>query len=121
MDFSNELALNSVLSTFSNQFDDLHFFHKPGAEVGNLYIVAGKNGTSKRVEGLTVSLDFIPKGIKPRVIQVLRNAKKFKKENFNDQNILYDEKNQFSIIFAEILPKYRKLVNSLVPSRILIN
>ena len=121
MDFSNKLALNSVLSTFSNQFDDLHFFHTPGAEVGNLYIVAGKNGTSKRVEGLNVSLDFIPKGIKPKIIQVLRNAKKFKKEDFNDQNILYDEKNQFSIIFAEILPKYRKLVTSSVPSRILIN
>ena len=121
MDFSNKLALNSVLSTFSNQFDDLHFFHKPGAEVGNLYIVAGKNGTSKRLEGLNVSLDFIPKGIKSKVIQVLRNAKKFKKEDFNDQNILYDEKNQFSIIFAKILPKYRKLVTSLVPSRILIN
>ena len=121
MDFSNKLALNSVLSTFSNQFDDLHFFHTPGAEVGNLYIVAGKNGTSKRVEGLNVSLDFIPKGIKPKIIQVLRNAKKFKKEDFNDQNILYDEKNQFSIIFAEILPKYRKLVTSSIPSRILIN
>ena len=121
MDFSNELALNSVLSTFSNQFDDLHFFHKPGAEVGNLYIVAGKNGTSKRLEGLNVSLDFIPLGIKSEVIQVLRNEKKFKKEDFNDQNILYDEKNQFSIIFAEILPKYRKLVTSSVPSRILIN
>jgi predicted membrane-bound spermidine synthase len=121
MDFSNELALNSVLSTFNNQFDDLHFFHIPAAEIGNLYIIAGKNGTSKRVQGLNVSLDFIPKGIKSEVIQVLRNAKKFKKEDFNDQNILYDEKNQFSIIFAKILPKYRKLVTSLVPSRILIN
>ena len=121
MDFSNKLALNSVLSTFYNQFDDLYFFYRPGFEVGNLYIIAGKNGTSKRVQGLKVSLDSIPKGIKPTVIQILKNAKKFKKEDFNDQNILYDEKNQFSIIFAEILPKYRKLVNSLVPSRILIN
>ena len=121
MDFSNELALNSVLSTFSNQFDDLHFFHRPGVEVSNMYIVAGKNGTSKRVEGLNINLDFIPKGIKPTVIQVLRNAKKFNKEDFNDQNILYDEKNQFGIIFAKILPKYRKLVTYSVPSRILIN
>ena len=86
-----------------------------------MYIIAGKNGTSKRVQGLNVSLDFIPKGIKPTVIQVLKNIKKFKKEDFNDQNILYDEKNQFSIIFAKMLPKYRKLVNSSVPSRILIN
>ena len=121
MDFSNELALNSVLSTFNNQFDDLHFFHYPGFEVSNLYIVAGKNGTSKRVQGLKLSLDSIPKGIKPTVIQILRNAKKFKKENFNDQNILYDEKNQYSIIFAKILPKYRKLLHSFVSSRILIN
>ena len=121
IDFSNELALNSVLSTFNNQFDDLHFFHIPAAEISNLYIIAGKNGTSKRVQGFNVSLDFIPKGIKPTVIQVLKNTKKFKKEDFNDQNILYDEKNQFSIIFAKILPKYRKLVTSLVPSRILIN
>ena len=121
MDFSNKLALNSVLSTFNSQFDDLHFFHRPGFEVANLYIVAGKKGTSKRVQGLNISLDFIPEQIKPTVVQIIRNAKKFKKEDFNDQNILYDEKNQFSIIFAKILPKYRKLVTSLVPSRILIN
>ena len=121
MDFSNELALNSVLSTFSSQFDNLHYFHIPDAEVNNLYIIAGKNGTSKRVQGLNLSLDFIPKGIKSKIIQVLRNAKKFKKEDFNDQNILYDEKNQYSIIFAKILPKFRKLVHSFVPSRILIN
>ena len=121
MDFSNKLALNSVLSTFYNQFDDLYFFYRPGFEVGNLYIIAGKNGTSKRVQGLKLSLDSIPKGIKPTVIQILRNAKKFKKENFNDQNILYDEKNQYSIIFAKILPKYRKLVTYSIPSRILIN
>ena len=121
MDFSNELALNSVLSTFSSQFDDLHYFHIPDAEVNNLYIIAGKNGTSKRVQGLNLSLDSIPKGIKPTVIKVLRNAKKFKKEDFIDQNILYDEKNQYSIIFAKILPKYKKLLHSLVSSRILIN
>ena len=121
MDYSNELALNSVLSTFHSQFDDLHYFYNPGAEVGNLYIVAGKKGTSKRVKGLSVNLDFTPKGMKPTVIKVLRNAKKFKKKDFNDQNVLYDEKNQFSIIFAKILPKYRKLITSSVPSRILIN
>ena len=121
MDFSNELALNSVLSTFSSQFDNLHYFHIPDAEVNNLYIIAGKNGTSKRVQGLNLSLDSIPKDIKPIVIQILKNAKKFKKEDFNDQNILYDEKNQYSIIFAKILPKFRKLVHSFVPSRILIN
>lgn len=121
MDFSNELALNTILSTFSSQFDDLHYFHIPDVKVNNLYIIAGKNGTSKRVQGLKLSLDSIPKGIKPTVIQILRNAKKFKKENFNDQNILYDEKNQYSIIFAKILPKYRKLVHSFVSSRILIN
>ena len=50
-----------------------------------------------------------------------QNAKEFKEEDFNDQNILYDEKNQFGIIFAKILPKYRKLVTYSVPSRILIN
>ena len=121
MDFSNELALNTILSTFSSQFDDLHYFHIPDVKVNNLYIIAGKNGTSKRVQGLKLSLDSIPKGIKPTVIQILRNAKKFKKENFNDQNILYDEKNQFDIIFAKILPKYRKLVTYSIPSRILIN
>ena len=121
IDLSNKLALNSVLSTFYNQFDDLYFFYRPGFEVSNLYIIAGKNGTSKRVQGLKVSLDSIPKGIKPTVIQILRNAQKFKKEDFNDQNILYDEKNQYSVIFAKILPKYRKLVTSYVPSRILIN
>ena len=121
MDFSNELALNSVLSTFSSQFDDLHYFHLPDAKVNNLYIIAGKNGTSKRVEGFKVDLDYIPRGIQPTVIQVLKNAKKFKKEDYKYQNILYDEKNQYSIIFAKILPKYRKLVTSYVPSRILIN
>jgi len=121
MDFSNELALNSVLSTFSSQFDDLHYFHIPDAEVNSLYIIAGKNEASKRIEGFKLDLGFIPKNIKPTVIQVLRNGKKFKKGDFNDQNILYDEKNQYSIIFAKILPKYKKIVHSFVSSRLLIN
>ena len=121
MDFSNELALNSVLSTFSSQFDDLHYFHIPDAEVNSLYIIAGKNEASKRIEGFKLDLGFIPKNIKPTVIQVLRNGKKFKKRDFNDQNILYDEKNQYSIIFAKILPKYKKIVHSFVSSRLLIN
>jgi hypothetical protein len=83
MDFSNELALNSVLSTFSSQFDDLHYFHLPDAEVNNLYIIAGKNGTSKRVEGFKVDLDYIPRGIKPTVIQVLKMQKNLKKKIIN--------------------------------------
>ena len=86
-----------------------------------MYIIAKKNGTSKKVEGFKLDLDYIPRGIKPKVIQVLKNVKKFKKEDYKYQNILYDEKNQYSIIFAKILPKYRKLVTSYVPSRILIN
>ena len=121
MDFSNELALNSVLSTFNDQFDNLHYFYTPGAEFANLYILAGKKGTSKSIEGLQLKLDFIPKDIRSSVIKVLKNSNKFKKEDAKEQNIFYDEKNQYSIIFAKVLTKQRKRINFSLPSRILIN
>jgi spermidine synthase len=121
MDFSNELALNSVLSTFNDQFDNLHYFYRPGAEFANLYIFAGKKGRSKTLEGFQLKLDLIPKFIKPSVIKVLSNSNKFEEENSNDQNIFYDEKNRYSIIFAKVLEKQRKLINFHIPSRVLIN
>ena len=121
MDFSNELALNSVLSTFNDQFDNLHYFYPPGVEFTNLYILAGKKGTSKSIEGLQLKLNFIPKDIRSSVIKVLKNSNKFKKEDAKEQNIFYDEKNQYSIIFAKVLTKQRKRINFSLPSRILIN
>ena len=121
MDFSNELALNSTLSTFNNQFDNLYYFYRPINEFTNLYVVAVKKGSSKTIEGLKVKLNSVPSSIKPKVIQALRNANKFQQEDFNYQNILSDKNNQFSIIFAKVIPKFRKAFVSLVPSRILIN
>ena len=121
MDFSNELALNSTLSTFNNQFDNLYYFYRPINECTNLYVVAVKKGSSKTIEGLKVKLNSVPSSIKPKVIQALRNANKFQQEDFNYQNILSDKNNQFSIIFAKVIPKFRKAFVSLVPSRILIN
>ena len=121
MDFSNELALNSTLSTFNNQFDNLYYFYRPINEFTNLYIVAVKKGSSKNVEGLKVKLNSVPSSLKPKVIQALRNANKFQQEDFNYQNILSDKNNQFSIIFAKVTPKFRKTFVSQIPSRILIN
>ena len=51
----------------------------------------------------------------------LRNINKFKVEEMNKENIIYDEKNTYSEIFSKSMQSFRQLVSSTIPSRILIN
>lgn len=123
-DFSNDLTLNAVLSTFNAVFKNLYYFYDKAyvdqspIKVTNLYILATNKGQLKKSE---VKFDYIPKVMKIKLSSTLQNINRFKQEEMNEKHIIYDEKNTYSEIFSKSMQSFRRLVSSSIPSRILIN
>ena len=120
MDFTNKLGFNSVLSTFNTVFKDVYYSNKVKNRVDNLFIVASRKGVIKNLD-LSINFNSTPKNITPKIISILKSFEKFKDKEFNDQNIFFDEKNDYSIIFAKSFLHFRKKIFSNTPSRFLIN
>jgi len=122
MDFTNELALNTILSTYGSVFKNLYYFDQLNSKIANLYIVTSNNSElDKKLYGFKPTFDYLPLKIKPDLNNILRRLIKFDKKNINDKNILSDENNKYSYIFAKNLQNYRKLIGSRTPSRFLMN
>ena len=120
MDFTNKLGFNSVLSTFNTVFKDVYYSNKVKNRVDNLFIVASRKGVIKNLD-LSINFNSTPKNITPKIISILKSFEKFKDKEFNDQNIFFDEKNDYSIVFAKSFLHFRKKLFSNTPSRFLIN
>ena len=123
-DFSNNLTLNTVLSTFNAVFKNLYYFYdktyleKSSIKVTNLYTLA----TNKReLKNFNFKFDHVPEGMKIKLYSTLKNINKFREKEMNKKNIIYDEKNTYSEIFSKSMQSFRQLVSSSIPSRILIN
>ena len=123
-DFSNNLTLNAVLSTFNAEFKNLYYFYdktyvdQSSIKVTNLYTLATNKG---KLKNLNIKFDHVPEGMKTKLSSTLKNINKFKEEEMNKKNIIYDEKNTYSEIFSKSMQSFRQLVSSSIPSRILIN
>ena len=123
-DFSNNLTLNAVLSTFNAEFKNLYYFYdktyvdQSSIKVTNLYTLATNKG---KLKNLNIKFDHVPEGMKTKLSSTLKNINKFKEEEMNKKNIIYDEKNTYSEIFSKSMQSFRRLVSSSIPSRILIN
>ena len=123
-DFSNNLTLNAVLSTFNAVFKNLYYFYdkayvdQSSIKVTNLYTLATNRG---KLKNLNFKFDHVPEGMKIRLSSTLKNINEFKEEEMNKKNIIYDEKNTYSEIFSKSMQSFRQLVSSSIPSRILIN
>jgi len=123
-DFSNDLTLNTVLSTFNAVFKNLYYFYdkttvdQSPIKVANLYTLATNKG---QLKNLNVKFDYVPEIMRAKLSSTLRNINKFKVEEMNKENIIYDEKNTYSEIFSKSMQSFRQLVSSSIPSRILIN
>ena len=123
-DFSNNLTLNAVLSTFNAVFKNLYYFYdktyleKSSIKVTNLYTLATNKGELKN---FNFKFDHVPEDMKIKLFSTLKNINKFKEEEMNKKNIIYDEKNTYSEIFSKSMQSFRRLVSSSIPSRILIN
>ena len=123
-DFSNNLTLNAVLSTFNAVFKNLYYFYdktyleKSSIKVTNLYTLATNKGEFKN---FNFKFDHVPEEMKIKLYSTLKNINKFREEEMNKRNIIYDEKNTYSEIFSKSMQSFRQLVSSSIPSRILIN
>ena len=123
-DFSNNLTLNAVLSTFNAVFKNLYYFYdktyvdQSSIKVTNLYTLATNK---EKLESLNIKFDNVPEGMKTRLSSTLKNINIFREEEMNKKNIIYDEKNTYSEIFSKSMRSFRQLVSSSIPSRILIN
>ena len=123
-DFSNDLTLNTVLSTFNVVFKNLYYFYdktyvdQSPIKVTNLYTLATNKG---KLKNLNLKFDHVPEIMKIKLSSTLKNINKFKEEEMNKENIIYDEKNTYSEIFSKSMQSFRQLVSSSIPSRILIN
>ena len=112
------------MSTFNSIFENLYYFYdkneinNSNKKITNLYVMASHK---KVLTNINFKLDNVPKFIKPKLISTLKNINKFIGDNTNSKNILYDESNKYSHIFATSMPSFRKLIGSSIPSRILIN
>ena len=123
-DFSNDLTINTVLSTFNAVFKNLYYFYdktyvnQSSIKVTNLYTLA----TNRReLRNMDVKFDLIPKVMRAKLSSTLKNTNRFNKEEMNEEHIIYDEKNTYSEVFSKSMQSFRQLVSSSIPSRILIN
>ena len=123
-DFSNDLTINTVLSTFNAVFKNLYYFYdktlvdQSPIKVTNLYTLATNKG---QLKNLNLKFDHVPEIMRAKLSSTLSNINKFKVEEMNKENIIYDEKNTYSEIFSKSMQSFRQLVSSSIPSRILIN
>ena len=123
-DFSDNLTLNTILSTFNAVFKNIYYFYdkiyvdQAILKTTNLYILASNKKGYKKID---IKLENVPNNMLPKILHTLNNINKFKKENFNKENVLFDENNRYSKIFSKSLASYRKLISNVIPSRILMN
>ena len=122
MDFTDDLALTTVLSTFNTIFEDLYYIEQTNLKMSNLFLIAGNNNfLDKNIFGFKVKFENLPKKISPILMSQFKSIKKFDKKKLDKLNILTDEKNNYNNIFAKSLSNFRKNIVKEIPSRLLIN
>ena len=118
------MTLNTILSTFNAVFKNIYYFYdniyvdQAILKTTNLYILASNKKGYKKID---IKLENVPNNMLPKILHTLNNINKKKKENFNKENVLFDENNRYSKIFSKSLASYRKLISNVTPSRILMN
>ena len=102
-------------------FKNLYYFYdktyvdQSPVKVANLYTLGTNRG---QLKNLNVKFDHIPESMKTKLSSTLKNINRFKEEEMNKKNIIYDEKNTYSEIFSKSMQSFRQLVSSSIPSRI---
>ena len=82
-DFSNNLTVSTILSTFNSVFKNIYYFYddmhvkKSNLKISNLYILASNQ---LKFEQINIKLENIPKSMKEKVYRTLKNTNKFKNE-----------------------------------------
>ncbi len=123
-DFSSDLTINTILSTFNAVFKNIYYFYdkiyinQSNIKVSNLYILASN---VDKFDNVNITLKNVPKSMRDKVYYTLKNINKFKNKDYIKENVLYDENNKYSKIFSKSLTSYRKLIGNSVPSRVLMN
>ena len=123
VDLDKVETLDFVLSTFRSEFKNIYYFfdkelvEKTGVKITNLYVLV----TDKtNIKDLKIDFRQIPQALRKRVSSTLKNIKKYEKEDYS-RNVITDEMNNYSHLFAKSMSSFRKLISTSIPSRILIN
>ena len=112
-----------MLSTFKSEFKNIYYFfdkelvEKTGANITNLYVLSTDK---KNIKDLKIDYSQIPQTLKKRVYSTLKNMKKYENDDYS-RNVIIDEMNNYSHLFAKSMSSFRKLISTSIPSRILIN
>ena len=123
VDLDKVETLDFVLSTFKSEFKNIYYFfdkelvEKTGANITNLYVLSTDK---KNIKDLKIDYSQIPQTLKRRVSSTLKNMKKYENEDYS-RNVIIDEMNNYSHLFAKSMSSFRKLISTSIPSRILIN
>ena len=116
-------TLDFVLSTFRSEFKNIYYFfdkefvEKTGLKITNLYVLVTDKG---KIKNLKIDYSQIPQFLRKRVFSTLSNIKKYNNKNYS-RNVIIDEMNNYSHLFAKSMYSFRKLISTSIPSRILIN
>ena len=70
-------------------------------------------------ENLTILIILYEENLKV-IEKCLSNIKKYNNKNYS-RNVIIDEMNNYSHLFAKSMSSFRKLISTSIPSRILIN
>jgi len=142
-----EDAWMSLLATVNSVFSNVHFFHTKKEfdkddkiKLTNANFVATKNKKQNIINTLVNTLVYtlltpvefgpthpqpnlhdVPKGIQQQVITSFKSHYKYDDNSLKNYNVISDDNNTYSSLFATMYEQYRKNVNSAIPSRILIN
>jgi predicted membrane-bound spermidine synthase len=144
---AKEEAWKSTLATVNSVFSNVHFFHRrtkfdkdDKIKLTNANIVATKNEKQNIVNTLVNSLlstlltpvesasthlqlnfNDVPKILRQKVIAAFKSHKKYDNSSLKNYNAISDDNNTYSSLFATMYEEYRKKINIMIPSRILIN
>jgi spermidine synthase len=142
-----EDAWMSILATVNSVFSNVHFFHTKKEfdkddkiKLTNANFVATKNEKQNVVNTLVntllstmytpveslptqTQLDFLyaPIRTQQQVIATFKSHQKYDNSSLKNYNVISDDNNTYSSLFATTHEKYRKDINSTIPSRVLIN
>ena len=142
-----EDAWMSILATVNSVFSNVHFFHTKKEfdkddkiKLTNANFVATKNKKQNVVNTLVNSLlstlltpvesasthlqlnfNDVPKILRQKVIATFKSYKKYDNSSLKNYNAISDDNNTYSSLFATMYEEYRKKINIMIPSRILIN
>lgn len=143
-------AWMSILATVNSVFSNVHFFHTTTEfdkddkiKLTNANFVATKNKKQNNIintlvintlvftgprgmgstptSNLQPNLNDLPNGIKQQVFNTFKSHQKYDNSSLKNYNVISDDNNTYASLFATMYEKYRKDINSEIPSRILIN